>query len=151
MALRRLIALRMMRARLASVVRHSLQLSLYTRCLTPLRHHHQEPTTSNIHKPATFSIDKPAPFNGSSFHSSTLEQHWDPPKNDKKIELAKGDKGNLRPTGEWTDDELKYFNLHYYQVTDWNTYICDSVSNLSQMATDIAAVELSATEIGQSM
>jgi len=56
----------------------------------------------------------------------------------------------LPPTGNWTNEELGYFNLHYYQVYDWNKYFCEA-SGLTPMAKDIAEVDLGIGEIGESM
>lgn len=82
----------------------------------------------------------------SYFLPSTLEKGWNPPKDVSPPSLKKPP-----PTGEWTLDTLKFFKLHYYQVSDWAQYICDTTSEMPQTAKDLADLDLNIEEIIQSM
>lgn len=81
------------------------------------------------------------------FLPSTLEKGWNPPKNESRALLPK----KLPATGEWTKDELEFFNLHYYQVSDWRQYFCDSTSEMPETAKDLAELDLNIEEIIQSI
>lgn len=83
----------------------------------------------------------------SCFHSSNLEKGWCPPKPARKASLVLPKK--LSPTSEWTVEELHYFNLHYYQVSDWKKYFCESNTEMPKKALDLAKLDLNMEEIIQ--
>lgn len=56
-------------------------------------------------------------------------------------------------TRKWTIEELKFFNLHYYQITDpslWSTYFC-AEAPMRPEANDIATSKFDAEDIIQGM
>lgn len=57
----------------------------------------------------------------------------------------------LSSTTNWTQGELELFQIHYYQVSDWQTYFCETSVDMTQEAKDLANLRLDIEEIIESM
>jgi hypothetical protein len=76
-----------------------------------------------------------------------LQEQWVPPKTQPtKRDLIKN---SIPSTRYWTQKELEFFRLHYFQVTDpahLNTVFCEQVP-LTAEASDISQLKLTTAEI----
>lgn len=115
----------------------------------------------------SFSLLRTRSYRIQTFHYTTTSDHtqpttpptskfsinikdWIPPATSQPIERDLK-KQPIPSTRKWTIEEMKFFNLHYYQVSTpalWSTYFCDEVP-MRPALEDIAISTFDADDIIQ--